>query len=83
MGQTALHIAVYNSHPSVVEYLVLRGVDTDARSNDDLTAYQLAIAEGEKECAALIRKRSRDVKIIRRRHRRQSQKAEIDKVRGE
>lgn len=80
MGQTALHISVYNSHPEVVEYLVLRGVDTEARSNDDLTAYQLAVAEGEKECASLIRKRTRDLKLLKKRHRRVSVDAEIEKV---
>jgi len=81
MGQTALHIAVYRSHPEVVEYLVLRGVDTDLRSNDDLTAYQLAVAEGEKDCASLIRTRARDLKRIRTNHRRKSWKLETDKVR--
>lgn len=81
MGQTALHIAVYHNRPDVVQYLVLRGADTDLRSNDDLTAYQLAVAEGEKECASLIRTRARDLKLIRKKHRRISQEAEVGKVR--
>ncbi|KAA0166549.1 hypothetical protein FNF31_01327 [Cafeteria roenbergensis] len=80
MGQTALHIAVYHNRPDVVQYLVLRGADTDLRSNDDLTAYQLAVAEGEKECASLIRTRTRDLKLIRKKHRRISQEAEVGKL---
>ncbi|CAE7240081.1 Espnl [Symbiodinium sp. KB8] len=65
LGQTALHVAAYNDQAELCEYLVLNGVDTDIKSNDGLTAYQLAMEEELEDVARTIRERSRDVKSIK------------------
>lgn len=50
-----MHIAAYNGNLDLITFLIFNGADPDVESNDGLTPYRLAVAEGEKEAAALIR----------------------------
>lgn len=55
MGQTPMHIAAYNGNLDLLTFLIFHGADVNIETHDGLTPYRLAVAEGEKEAAKLIR----------------------------
>jgi ankyrin repeat protein len=57
---TALHLAVERCRPDVVRAIVRHpGVDVMLRSADGLTAYDVAVQEGNGDICRLLRKRMR------------------------
>ena len=54
LGLTALHIAAWKGHTSVVEFLIQSGADLLAKAQNGKTALQLAQEENQHECATIL-----------------------------
>jgi hypothetical protein len=53
-GQTPLHIAVFNGHKDVVEFLLANKADVNARAKNGSTPLHLAAGKGNKEIVELL-----------------------------
>jgi len=53
-GQTPLHVAAFNDHKGVVEYLLAHKADVNAKSKNGSTPLHLAAAKGNKEIVELL-----------------------------
>jgi len=53
-GFTPLHQAVFFGHGEIVEYLIARGADVNAKNDAGSTPLYLAKGKGHKEIAALL-----------------------------
>lgn len=53
-GQTPLHIAVFNGHKDVAEFLLAHKADVNAKSKNGSTPLHLAAAKGDKEIVELL-----------------------------
>jgi ankyrin repeat protein len=60
-GNNALHIAVRNSHHSIIRLLVETGTDINSRNNQQMTALQLAINSANTSTAQLLLELGADV----------------------
>lgn len=54
LGLTALHIAAWKGHASVVEMLLHEGCNPAALSHSGKTAQQLAAEENQHECVTIL-----------------------------
>ena len=63
-GETALHWAVWRGHsPEIVRALLDAGVSVDARRNDGLTAYAIAVQTDQPTVAQLLASRKASAEI--------------------
>ncbi|OBZ70717.1 hypothetical protein A0H81_09040 [Grifola frondosa] len=53
-GQTLLHLAVLARFPALAKFLIMRGIDIDARDKNGCTALYFAATVGAVECAKLL-----------------------------
>jgi hypothetical protein len=53
-GQTPLHIAAFNNHKGIAEYLLAHKADVNAKSKNGSTPLHLAAAKGNKEIVELL-----------------------------
>jgi hypothetical protein len=60
-GNNALHIAVRNSHHSIIRLLVETGTDINSRNNQQMTALQIAINSANTNTAQLLLELGADV----------------------
>lgn len=60
-GITPLYAAVLSGHKDVVEFLVAKGADVNAKSNDGYTSLHAAAADGYKDVVALLIAKGADV----------------------
>jgi ankyrin repeat protein len=52
---TPIHVSAYNGLLGIVELLLERGADTSIKDDDGRTAYQLALRQGHRKVADLLR----------------------------
>ncbi|KAI9826793.1 MAG: hypothetical protein M1819_007264 [Sarea resinae] len=60
-GRTALHKAAFYGHKLVVNVLLEKGADIDARSSDELTALHLAARKGNESVVRLLVEKGADL----------------------
>lgn len=65
-GYTAVHEAAYNGHTAVLEYLISRGGDINARSNSGSTPLHGAAFHGRLESARLLIESGADIEALNR-----------------
>lgn len=63
IGLTALHIAAWKGHASMVEMLIRAGCNTLAQSHNGKSALQLAQEEDQHECVTILQAASSKVSI--------------------
>ncbi|KAJ7497569.1 hypothetical protein FB451DRAFT_1121211 [Mycena latifolia] len=63
-GQTLLHLASFLGFDALVEFLINRGVDVDARDRNGFTALHFAAITGSKACATTLVQAGADLEIV-------------------
>lgn len=63
-GQTLLHLACFLDYPDLVSFLIIRGIDMDARDRNGSTALHFAALSGSKACARLLLIAGADREIV-------------------
>ena len=63
-GQTLLHFACFLGYATLVNFLVLRGIDVDARDRNGLTALHFAVLGKTNQCARLLVEAGADMEIV-------------------
>jgi len=53
-GCTALHVAASHGYPEIVKYLLTQGADPTLKEDNE-TPYDMALAEGQRECCNALR----------------------------
>jgi len=62
-GYTPLHKAAYNGHPEIVEYLISKGAELNARSNSGSTPLHGAAFYGHPEAAIILIEKGAEIDI--------------------
>jgi hypothetical protein len=63
-GQTLLHLAAFLGFPSLLKFLVTRGVDLDARDKSGYTALHFAALVSSEECVRTLLEAGADSEIV-------------------
>jgi hypothetical protein len=63
-GQTLLHLAAFLGFPSLLNFLVTRGVDLDARDKSGYTALHFAALVSSEECVRTLLEAGADSEIV-------------------
>ncbi|KAE9411207.1 hypothetical protein BT96DRAFT_1011057 [Gymnopus androsaceus JB14] len=63
-GQSLLHLAAFLGYGSIVEFLVLHGIDFDMRDRNGYTALHFAAMAGSKDCVATLLRAGADHEIV-------------------
>jgi hypothetical protein len=63
-GQTPLHIAVFNGHKDVAEFLLANKADVNAKAKNGSTPLHLAAAKGDKDMVELLLTNKADVNAV-------------------
>ncbi|KAJ6499027.1 hypothetical protein C8R45DRAFT_980751 [Mycena sanguinolenta] len=63
-GQTLLHLASFLGFATLVDFLVIRGADLDARDRNGYTALHFAAIGGSKACADTLLRAGADLEVV-------------------
>ncbi|KAJ7268708.1 hypothetical protein B0H12DRAFT_62597 [Mycena haematopus] len=63
-GQTLLHLASFLGFATLVDFLIIRGADLDARDRNGYTALHFAAIGGSKACADALFRAGADLEVV-------------------
>ncbi|KAG9316619.1 hypothetical protein JVU11DRAFT_2673 [Chiua virens] len=63
-GQTLLHLAVFLKFVTLTEFLIIHGIDLDARDRNGYTALHFSVLIQSRECARLLVTAGADLEIV-------------------
>ncbi|KAJ7072073.1 hypothetical protein C8F01DRAFT_1102388 [Mycena amicta] len=77
-GQTLLHLAAFLGLDTLVDFLIVRGVDLDFRDRSGCTALHLAALVGSRSCVEILLREGADVEIVDARGKSPQEVASVD-----